>query len=63
MADLKPCPFCGGEAELRHYEDFTKDFSSVYKFYVECNECEAQTKPIANVENAVSAWNTRCEKE
>ena len=59
MAELKLCPFCGGEAELRHYEDFNKDFSSVYKFYVQCKDCEAQSKPIANVENAVNTWNTR----
>jgi len=59
MADLLKCPFCGGEAKLRSYEDFNKDFSSVYKFYIQCKDCEAQSKPIANVENAVNTWNTR----
>lgn len=56
---LKPCPFCGGEAGLRHYEDFNKDFSSVYKFYVWCKDCEVQSMPTANVERAINAWNTR----
>lgn len=32
-AKLKPCPFCGGEAELRH-ETANQGYS-----YVECKSC------------------------
>lgn len=53
--------FFGGEAELRHYEDFNKDFSSVYKFYIQCNVCEAQSKTTSSVEKAKILWNERKE--
>ena len=56
---LLPCPFCGGEAEIRHYEDYTKDFASVYKYYVECTECKAQSNMKANMEDIIKDWNTR----
>lgn len=56
---LLPCPFCGGEAEIRHYEDYTKDFASVYKYYVECTECKAQSNMKANTEDIIKDWNTR----
>lgn len=61
MSDFRKCPFCGREAELRHYEDFNKDFSSVYKFYIQCNVCEAQSKTTASVEKAKILWNKRKE--
>lgn len=38
MTNLKPCPFCGGEAELKDgnlYCDKT--------FYVKCKNCKAMT--------------------
>lgn len=38
MAELKPCPFCGGEAELRH--------STIYCYpivFVRCATCFART--------------------
>ena len=59
MADLLKCPFCGGEAKLRHYEDIKKDFVSVYQYYIECTNCKTQSGWKANVEDAESAWNTR----
>lgn len=38
MSELKPCPFCGGEAELRKgniYCDIT--------FYVNCKKCASRS--------------------
>lgn len=58
---LLPCPFCSGKAEIRHYEDYTKDFASVYKYYVECTECKAQSNMKANTEDIIKDWNTRKE--
>jgi Lar family restriction alleviation protein len=53
---LLPCPFCGGEAELFHDEQF------IHHAFVFCTECEAQTKLYANgnmTEKAIKDWNTR----
>lgn len=56
MAELKPCPFCGGEAKL----DRATHSSLVY-----CKECRASTKLIdfspeyASDEKAIEAWNRR----
>ena len=60
MEELKPCPFCGGEAIL--LEDW-KDGN----FIVGCanNDCIARPSGIPsfdNAEQAVKAWNTRAER-
>ena len=60
MEELKPCPFCGGEAIL--LEDW-KDGN----FIVGCanNDCIARLSGIPsfdNAEQAVKAWNTRAER-
>lgn len=56
MAELKPCPFCGGEAHLIEY--------SVIGFPVEygvkCEKCSAMTYPKwITAMQAVEAWNRR----
>ncbi len=56
---LRNCPCCGGKANLRIYEDFTIDFHSVYKYYVQCNECEMQSSMTANMDKAINEWNAR----
>lgn len=56
---LKPCPFCGGEAELKINHCAS---------YVECKECEASTDHILDSpmycakDKAIEAWNRRTEK-
>lgn len=51
--ELKPCPFCGGEAKLT-------DLTQAPESWVECKECGARTRFFSNSEEApVSAWNTR----
>lgn len=59
---LKPCPFCGGKAEL-HAIDFDEwqrhDPDCIW--YVRCNECGACTDEYTGEAEAeaVAAWNTR----
>ena len=49
--ELKPCPFCGGEAEKRDG-------------FVECKYCGASTWCFfESVEDAVEAWNKRVEAQ
>lgn len=52
MAELRKCPFCGGEAEI--WED--KVFGT---FVPQCKECTAQHGRYTSRERAVEAWNTR----
>lgn len=57
--ELKPCPFCGGKAEIR----FVKLEGKV-SYHVGCAsracQCAVQTCAVAKtVKKAVKAWNTR----
>lgn len=59
---LKPCPFCGGEAELTSGTFDRKDIS-----YVLCKRCASQgefffvSSRYASAIRAVEAWNRRAE--
>ena len=62
--ELKPCPFCGGEAECITDNAFTQDAES----YVRCRRCRAQTSRFISDDllydmngkpNAAKAWNRR----
>lgn len=48
---LKPCPFCGGEAEL------IKIYNTQWH-YVQCVKCKVKTEHKTEQE-AINAWNTR----
>lgn len=48
MVDLKPCPFCGGEAV------FMCGFDG--KTTIECINCRVL------MDNSIAAWNTRAER-
>lgn len=56
MAELKPCPFCGGEAVC--YGGSLEDNNRVYIACV--NHCVEQ-RHIRNKDEAIEAWNRRAE--
>ena len=49
MAELKPCPFCGGEAVL---------YGQVF-YYIVCKSCLAESKGNYSEQAAIEAWNRR----
>ena len=66
MAKLKPCPFCGGKAEL--YHDTKHGSLSVYSHVVctnrKCGVSGAwiiESTRYASDDRAIEAWNRRAE--
>ena len=68
-SELKPCPFCGNEAELRFFNN-----GSSFSYRVECLNCTAmvgrrfeeystnRTFWFGIKQEAIDAWNTRAER-
>lgn len=54
--DLKPCPFCGGDAEM-----WQGKHQGLDTFYVSCLGCGARTDLEYAVEFAADLWNERVE--
>lgn len=55
MAELKPCPFCGGEAEL-----FTIYLYGKVKSYgIACKKCEMQSGTLKTKQSVIKRWNKR----
>ena len=49
--ELKPCPFCGGEAE--------KEWGIPSIFWIKCTGCGVEGSQHGSLEEAIKAWNTR----
>lgn len=52
MEQLKPCPFCGGEAYFYEFERC-----------IGCLNCGVETVSYHTEEEAIEAWNRRIEDE
>jgi len=56
---LKPCPFCGGEAQIERWGGHM----SMYYYLITCNTCHVclVTEPSVNAveAEAIEAWNRR----
>lgn len=58
--ELKPCPFCGGEAEIKKGCTFGGNF-----YFVKCKKCSSEGERKYGKSEAIAAWNKRvcCEKK
>ena len=68
MDSLKPCPFCGGDAEIMYYKPVITSPSASYYAYVRCLSCGAMhhvhridcdTTEKEAVNEVIEAWNRR----
>ena len=59
MADLKPCPFCGGEADILEHQ-----YQGCFTTYgVVCLDCYSGTDWSFETEDeAIAAWNRRAKE-
>lgn len=53
--ELKPCPFCGGEAKADKYTIY----GSAYGWFVYCKKCGIETNLFTSRQNARFAWDRR----
>ena len=62
MAELKPCPFCGGEARISADPEATRDSQGrLWAFTVVCDSCCATSGLTYSPDRATEAWNRRAE--
>lgn len=55
LAELKPCPFCGGEATLYTHSGQFNDGM----FSVGCDDCHISTDTYLAPRRAIELWNRR----
>lgn len=63
MAELKPCPFCGGKAYISKEDCYGYDDNDYMVF---CDKCGLQlgfTMQYDTEAEAIEAWNRRCSND
>lgn len=63
MADLKPCPFCGGEAYQKTAYPCDPDGLEMNMYIVGCKNCDIEFSRLWNEAAVIEAWNTRKTEE
>lgn len=53
MDELKPCPFCGSDEDIRVVSEYSE------AFYVYCLTCTSCGPSGATSQEAIEAWNRR----
>ena len=62
--ELKPCPFCGGEAKYFRTQTLNGPMHKVRcTNFSGCQVRELQTKSFNKKEQAIEAWNRRSDNE
>ena len=59
MSELKPCPFCGGKAEL--WKAIVSYDYNVCRYRCGCKKCSISAS--GSRKRAIDLWNTRTQKE
>ena len=58
MTELKPCPFCGGEARISEkIVEYNGKRINEYMCY--CSSCFCSTPPFPIKDDAINVWNKR----
>lgn len=58
--ELKPCPFCGGEPDIKKHTFSVTSHCMEYTFGVKCYRCKVETWQFFQTEGfAIEAWNRR----
>lgn len=60
---LKPCPFCGGKANLSIDPEGTRDTENrLWAYQITCRRCCSTTGLCWSVEMAIRVWNRRAKE-
>lgn len=59
MSELKPCPFCGGEARYGTEKESSANGGITLRHQIFCGNCFALCDSRQNKDKAIAAWNTR----
>lgn len=66
MTELKPCPFCGGQARIQAkyswqwVDDLSGDKPELFR--VRCGNCDA-ARVASTEQRVIDKWNTRAERK
>lgn len=61
MSELKPCPFCGREAEMKTF--VSGRLWKTVGYFVECSVCKNHTAMSLDERDVINAWNRRADNE
>ena len=62
--ELKPCPFCGGNAETRRVTPLRNSITQTYDgVFVICTQCLTSSNNYPGTKAAIEHWNRRINDE